>query len=107
MRLVGEVKRRLLDILFGKQDRGLQGFFSPDHFTFGSPLWRSQLEAAIQKVAGVRAVETIWIRRRGFFNWRPFIEPSIAVTNQEVIRLENNPDFPDRGTLHLMMEGGA
>ena len=33
------------------------------------PLRRSPLEAAIQDVAGVRAVEEITFRRRGFFDW--------------------------------------
>ncbi len=44
-------------------------FFAPDNFTFGTPLDRSPLEAAIQQVAGVRAVEDITFRRRGVLDW--------------------------------------
>ena len=42
----GEVKKRVLDALFGI--RGLRpqpGFFDSDRFTFGTPLERSELEA--------------------------------------------------------------
>jgi hypothetical protein len=31
-------------------------FFHPDNFTFGTPLYRAALEAAVQDVPGVRAV---------------------------------------------------
>lgn len=101
----GEVKERVLEVLLGRPGR--RGFFSPDNFTFGTPLYRSRLEAAIQGVSGVRAVERMRIRRRGVFDWRPLTGPHVPVGDDEVIRLENDPDHPDRGTLTLNMEGGA
>jgi hypothetical protein len=75
------------------------GFFSPDNFTFGTPLYRSRLEAAIMMVPGVKTVERMAIRRRGWFDWRPFTELTYAVEPNEVIRLDNDPQHPDRGTL--------
>ncbi len=104
----GEVLAVVLEALFGK--RGLHpkiGFFSPDNFTFGTPLERSRLEAAIQAVPGVRAVETIRIRRRGWFDWRDFTEATFTVGDREIIRIENNPEFPERGAVRIMTEGGA
>jgi predicted phage baseplate assembly protein len=83
------------------------GFFDPDNFTFGTPLYRSRLEAAIMDVPGVKAVERMAIRRRGWFDWRPFTELTYAVEPNEVIRLDNDPQHPDRGTLRLFHEGGA
>ena len=105
---VGEVITRLTELLLGR--RGLRphpGFFQPDNFTFGTPLERAALEAAIQSVAGVRAVEGIRIRRRGFFDWRPFVELSYHVAANEVIRLQNDPLHPSQGTLSLVPDGGA
>lgn len=104
----GQVKQRVLHVLFGARGfRPEPGFFSPDNFTFSTPLDRSQLEAAIQRVAGVRAVEAIWIRQRGRFPWRLFSEPAFVPRPNEVIRVENAPEFPERGAVTLVMEGGA
>jgi hypothetical protein len=104
----GEVKEAVLEALFGRRGvRPRPGFFSPDNFTFGTPLERSQLEAAIQAVPGVKAVEDICIRRRGWFNWRPFQELTYRAAPDELIRVVNDPNFPERGSLTLTMEGGA
>jgi len=100
----GEVEERVLAALVGT---GGGGFFGPDHFTFGTPLERSRLEAAIQNVSGVRAVEGMEIRRRGWFDWRSFDELTFDVGDAEVLRLENDPSHPDRGSLRLTIAGGA
>jgi hypothetical protein len=105
---VGDVVAAVLEVLFGR--RGLHpliGFFSPDQFTFGTPLDRSRLEAAIQAVPGVRAVETIRIRRRGWFDWRDFTETALSVGSNEIIRVENRPEFPERGAVRIVPHGGA
>ena len=104
----GDVKERILETLFGK--KGLfpvPGFFSPDNFTFGTPLDRSRLEAAIQALPGVRAVENILIRHRGRFSWREFTEAAYAPAGDEVIRVENDTLLPERGAVNVVMEGGA
>lgn len=104
----GEVEEQVLQALFGiKGIRPKNGFFSPDNFTFGSPLERSQLESVIQDVAGVKAVEKISIRRRGWFDWREFSELTFRVAPNELIRVANDTAFPDRGSVKLVMEGGA
>src|SRR5262249_42869075 len=86
---------------------GRGGFFYPDNFTFGTPLRRSRMEAAIQSVPGVRAVEDARIRRRGWFDWRTFSELTFRVGAGEVLRLDNDPLHPDRGSLRIITEGGA
>ncbi|GAB4424628.1 MAG: putative baseplate assembly protein [Bacteroidia bacterium] len=104
----GEVKARVLTALLGKKGvRPVTGYLSPDHFTFGDPLDRSGLEAAIQAVEGVRAVEKIRFRRRGWFDWQVFQGASYAPGDNVIIRVQNNPLFPERGTLKLIMNGGA
>jgi hypothetical protein len=105
----GEVEARVLTALLGNKKQGNKkttGFFSADNFTFGDSLRRSRLEAVIQEVPGVRAVGEMQIRRRGYFDWQ-VLSGSYEVGQQEVLRLENDPDYPERGTLELTMEGGA
>jgi hypothetical protein len=98
-----EVKVRLAAVLTGSP----AAFFAADNFTFGTPLERSRLEAAIQSVAGVRAVEDIQFRRRGFFDWVPLPVAAFLPGQNEVIRVENDELHPDRGSVQLLPEGGA
>jgi hypothetical protein len=104
----GDVKERVLNALFGIGGvRPRSGFFAADNFTFGTPLERSQLEAVIQDVPGVRAVEGMRIRRRGWFDWRNFDDLTYRVADNEVVRVENDPLVPEGGSVKLEMEGGA
>jgi len=104
----GAVKEKVLEALLGKRGmRAVPGFFSPDNFTFGSPLERSVLEAVIQAVPGVRAVMKMFIRRRDRHGWREFIELSYPAAVNEIIHLENDPLHPERGSLNIKTEGGA
>ena len=104
----GDVKERVLEALFGRYaiPRRL-GFFAPDHFTFGTPLWRSELEATIQDVPGVRAVRGIRVRRRGRTAWQAFTSLVLRVADNEVVRVQNDRLLPERGSVRLRMEGGA
>lgn len=107
----GEVKEAvmnaLLDSTISPGRTPAPAFFSPDNFTFGDPLERSVLEAAIQAVPGVRTVTYMTIRRRDRHDWRELTELSYTVAPNEIIRLENDPLHPERGSLNLKMEGGA
>jgi hypothetical protein len=64
------------------------------------------LEAAMQAVSGVRAVESILFRRRGWFGWRAFVESSYNPGINSIIRIQNNPAFPERGIIRLYTNGG-
>lgn len=104
----GEVMPAVMIALLGRHGpRPLVGFFDPDHFTFGTALDRSELESAVQRVPGVRAVKEIWIARRGWFLPRPFTEATYQPGMDEVIRVDNDPLHPDRGRVEIATEGGA
>lgn len=106
--LASEVKEGVRQALLGRGGAPARpGFFSADNFTFGMPLDRSALEAKVQAVPGVRAVQSMSIRRRGWSDWRDFTELALGVADREVIRLENDPLHPERGSLRLVMEGGG
>jgi hypothetical protein len=103
-----QVKERVMRRLLGKAGRpSAAGFFSPDNFTFGTPLERSVLESFIQDVPGVRAVDGIKIARRGHFEEKDFNNLFYEIAMDEVIRVENDPNHPDRGSVLLEMKGGA
>ncbi|MCX4245556.1 baseplate J/gp47 family protein [Paraliomyxa miuraensis] len=102
------VRRAVLEALFGRSgSRPRPGFFSPDKFTFGTPLRRTALEAAVQAVTGVDAVTRIRVRKLGVTDFEDFTEPSLLVADDEVIRVENDPARPERGVVFLALEGGA
>jgi hypothetical protein len=76
-------------------------FFHPDNFTFGTPLYRPALEAAVQDVPGVRAVDTIQIQARGITEMRDFVETVFEVSDRQILRLQNDLRFPERGSLRV------
>lgn len=97
----GEVAERVTSAL------SAPGFFAPRNFTFGQALARSGLEAAIQAVPGVKGIEDIRIRERRRRDWHSFTEPELAVEPWQIVRLQNDPQFPGRGSLSVMAHGGA
>lgn len=103
-----EVRDRVVDLLTGTGGGANRlPFFHPDNFTFGMPLRRSALEAAIHMVSGVRFVGAITIRERGVAAPRRLFEPILEVDPDQVIRLDNDPLHPTNGTLMVTTEGGA
>ena len=103
----GEVQARVMTALFGGGGYPpVVGYFSPDRFTFGTVLERSTLEAAIQEVPGVLAVEWIRFRRRGWFDWKFFREYSYDPGQNSIICLANDPLHPEEGILTLNVHGG-
>jgi len=97
----GEVAERVTRAL------AAPGFFAPDNFTFGQPLSRSGLEAAIQFVSGVKGVEKIRLRERTTRDWHDFTEPELVIEPWQIVRLQNDPKYPGRGSLSITAHGGA
>ena len=85
---------------------GSSGFFFADRFTFGTPLYRSRLEAAIQGVAGVSGVLLVQYRRRGATATFLDLPEVLPLGSSEILRVDNNPDYPERGTIRVFVEGG-
>ncbi len=82
------------------------GFFSPDNFTFGTPLSRTALEARVQSVPGVKFVDSIRLRVHGLGDWRPFSEPELIPGPGEIVRLQNDPNRAAVGILRIAGDGG-
>ena len=82
------------------------GFFYFDRFTFGTPLERSALESAIQNSYGVSGVVSILYRRRGFTSGWACLPERLEIGQSQILRVDNDPSYPERGTLHVIVEGG-
>ncbi len=101
----GAVERGVLNAL-APPDKNATGFFFADHFTFGTPLERSRLEAAIQKVAGVAGVLALRYRRRAVVPNFIDLGDRLTLASDEILRIDNDPNHPERGSIRLNVMGG-
>lgn len=86
---------------------GSRGFFHPDQFTFGQPVQLSQIYALAHRIAGVQHLEVTLLRRYGDTLSQPLPENDVLITGRtEIIRLDNDPNYPDRGLLRIEAVGG-
>jgi Baseplate J-like protein len=101
----GEVERGVLEAL-APPDRSATGFFFADHFTFGTPLERSRLEAEIQKVPGVVGVLAVRYRRRAVVPDFIDLGDELTLASDEILRIDNDRNHPERGSIRLNVMGG-
>jgi hypothetical protein len=103
----GDVKAAVLAVLSAAGPAvGTTEFFHPDHFTFGQPLERSNLEAAIQDAVGVAGVTCIRYRIRNHTAGLAEMPDVVPVATNEIIRCDNDRNFPERGSLNITVRGG-
>ncbi|MBK8211874.1 MAG: baseplate J/gp47 family protein [Rhodospirillales bacterium] len=103
----GDVKRGILSALDAlKHVDGSSGFFHPDRFTFGVALERSAVEAAVQEVPGVDGVIEVRYRRRGYTPEFIAMPDFVPVAKDEIVRVDNDPSRPERGSLRIDVIGG-
>lgn len=81
-------------------------YFHPDNFSFGDSLIRSDLEAAVQRVEGVRGVEAIEYRRRGWHDFET-MPARVETAAHQILQLANDPARPERGYLEISVHGGG
>ncbi len=84
---------------------GRRGFFHPDNFTFGQPLYLSRLYAAIEAVQGVDSAVVSVFQRYGKAPNDELRRGLIPMGRLEVVRLDNDPNAPELGVLRLKMRG--
>ena len=83
-----------------------RGFFRPDNFTFGQPLYLSRLYAALERIEGVDSSAVTVFKRYAKVAADELETGVLGVERTEVVRLDNDPNFPERGLLRLRMVGG-
>ena len=97
----------LLRLSNGLDAQGQPAFFHPDHFSFGTGLALSALVEAAQAVTGVASVDVIRFQRWGRTPNKERDEGLIPAAPLEVLRLDNDPNFPENGRLTPHMRGGS
>ncbi|RIH82437.1 putative baseplate assembly protein [Calidithermus terrae] len=85
---------------------GGPAFFHPDRFSFGDPLYLSQVYRQALAVPGVASAEVRRFQRFGKTPARELEEGVLSTGRLEVIRLDNDPSRPEFGRLELAMKGG-
>ncbi|CAL78121.1 hypothetical protein BRADO4377 [Bradyrhizobium sp. ORS 278] len=85
---------------------GRLAVFHPDNFTFGQPVYLSALYAAALGVDGVAAIQITTFQRQGQPSSAALMRGRLDLGRFEIARLDNNPDYPERGVFRLTMEGG-
>ena len=111
--LRSDVKAELLRVLGSGELPDGRGFFHPDNFTFGDPVYLSRLVAAAMRVPGVVSVDydDTPPKPNRFHRWGelPHGETNagrIDFGRLEIARLDNDPSRPENGRLELFMQGG-
>ena len=102
-----DVKKALLEV-FGKglRPNGRRAIFHPDNFTFGQTVYLSHLYAAAQSVEGVASVEITKFERQGQPATSALEAGELKLERLEIARLDNDPNFPERGVFRLDLKGG-
>ena len=85
---------------------GRLGLFHPDRFTFGQTVYLSPLIAVAQSLAGVASVEATVFHRLGTVSTTGLTDGFLTFDRTEIARLDNDPNFPERGLFRLRMLGG-
>lgn len=85
---------------------GSRGFFHPENFTFGQPVYLSRLYAAIEAVEGVLSAFVTVFRRFGKADNGELASGVLPIGPWEIARLDNDPAFMENGVLHITAGGG-
>ena len=123
-----DVKQALLEVLSNRRlpdgrlgpstsdrhgRRSGRGFFHPDNFTFGQPVYLSKIIATVMDVPGVQWVDVddSGNKANRFQRWgrkaNGEIEDGVIEMDRlEIARLDNDPSLRENGRLDFVMEGG-
>jgi hypothetical protein len=97
-----DVEQRLLDTFSATRlPGGATGFFHPDRFTFGQPVYLSALIAAAMAVPGVDYVTPVRFQRLGRQPAGEIASGRIPIARLEIARLDNDPNAPENGRLRV------
>ena len=99
-----DVKEALLNVFSNRElSDGRRGFFHPDNFTFGQAVYLSRIYAAAMAVDGVANLEVKKFQRWGRNANRELNEGKLPAGRLEVVRLDNDPNFPENGKIDFVM----
>jgi hypothetical protein len=100
--------KQALQFAFSSQilPNGELGFFHPDRFTFGQPVYLSQVIATAMAVSGVQSVRVDRFQRLGMPSQKELELGRIRFGRLEIAQLETQMGVTGRGKIEFLMEGG-
>ena len=102
-----EVRRAVLEALgAARLPDGALGHFHPDNLSFGQPVHLSPIYARAMRIEGVSSVAATVFRRRGSTDPTPLLDGVLEFGRLEIAQLENDPSFPERGSITIATAGG-
>jgi hypothetical protein len=85
---------------------GRRGFFHPDEWTFGQPVYLSRIYAAAGEVTGVESVAVSRFQRRGRLAGTEIQDGVLPIGRLEIAVLDSDPNFQENGRLEIALGGG-
>jgi|CZKX01.1.fsa_nt_gi hypothetical protein len=88
----------------GYTSAGKPAFFNPSRWTFGQPLYASEIEGVLQDIEGVEHVISIQMSQW----WHPWIQSSevMAVDPNQIIEVRSDPSEIEFGWIDFDFQGG-
>jgi hypothetical protein len=103
-----DVKERLLEVFSAAVlPGGTKGFFHPDNFTFGKPVYLSAIIARAMQVPGVASITPLRFQRFGRAAGTELDDGVFKPHRLEIARLDNDPNAPEHGRLDVRVLAGA
>lgn len=85
---------------------GRRGFFHPENFTFGQPVYLSRIYAAVERVEGVDSAVVTRLRRFGQPDNGELAAGVLAIGPWEIAQCDNDPSFLEHGVVRITGLGG-
>lgn len=105
--LTSEVLQALLRSFIGTVGpQSEQCFFHPDNFTFGQPVYLSQMVDRAMQITGIEWVHLFRFQRWGQPARDELDTGCIQAQRLEIIRLDNDPNAPHNGRIEFKMQAG-
>jgi predicted phage baseplate assembly protein len=102
-----DVRQAVLQAFSSRDSQnGQRGFFHPDNFTFGQPVYLSQIYRTAMQVAGVNSVDVTKLQRWGAPPAGEIENGALTPASLEIVQLDNDPNFPENGKIEILMRGG-
>lgn len=105
--LRAHVRAALLEVFSSRAHAGgRRGLFHPDNMSFGEGVFLSRLVAAAHSVEGVESARVTRLQRLFEGPRGEFESGVLSLGPLEIARLDNDPNYPERGVLALDVRGG-
>ena len=100
-----EVMKALLDVFSADLlPDGTRGVFHPDNFSFGDSVYPSRIYARAQEIPGVASAQVTKFQRQGQPSTSALDSGVLRPGWREIARLDNDPNFPERGVFAVTPE---